>query len=506
MRHKIFFQTSKSTKPTHTIEIDVGLSLEEFFEISSKQYKVPIHSATVERNTDIIMILNRRSFTLYMPYYLLQNGDIIIVHENLDSTYTDPIHLVTIAKEQSTPVKKKASFDDSPKISVYPQKITTGASSKNFPVVPCEIQPNYIPMVQLRKNFKFIIIGTMFTGKSTLFKQFKKLYEKEPSIDERKCFKASIYSNLILFVKTVSEEIINSGSTVKQENIEFMTEILYMEQEMLLNIEKIFDDVFSRKMGALMDDPYFQLIAQSSKYLLTFDNSKFLLENRGRIAQMDYLPTHADTIQCRIKTTGISQYSIGFSKLPQLGLHTQGDFDIYDAGGARNERKKWIFMFKNISCTFFCASLMDFTRVCYEDGITNRLHESLVVFEEICNSITLSKAPLIILFSGVDLLKNLIALDPSIAESYFGTSNLDEICVKVKEMFIKKINAKREVFVFFLNLTDLDVISRMMECVYGILPYCVFQDSRYCYTPKNKINEREILQRDFYDVWIKTEH
>lgn len=176
--------------------------------------------------------------------------------------------------------------------------------------------------------------------------------------------------------------------------------------------------------------------------------------------------------------------------------------EIFDAGGARNERKKWIHMFHQVSGLCYCASLVDFSRKCYEDGITNRLTESLTVFEEIANSYRLSSSPLFVFFGGVDLLRILIEKEPESVEEYFNTKNFNDICERIKGMFLNKISIQRKVYFFFVDMTDSKMIENVMSCMYGVTPYCVFQDSRYKYVPKNDIKTNGFDKKHFADVLI----
>jgi len=99
---------------------------------------------------------------------------------------------------------------------------------------------------------------------------------------------------------------------------------------------------------------------------------------------------------------------------------------VIDVGGQRNERKKWIHCFQGVTALIFCTSLSEFdqvrpaaaytpslspllpfaserfhshppmpshafsvslsgTQVLVEDETTNRMQESLLLFEELCN-------------------------------------------------------------------------------------------------------------------------
>lgn len=56
---------------------------------------------------------------------------------------------------------------------------------------------------------------------------------------------------------------------------------------------------------------------------------------------------------------------------------------MFDVGGQRNERKKWIHCFENVTAVLFVAALSEYNQVLYEDETQNRLVESLQLFDEV---------------------------------------------------------------------------------------------------------------------------
>ena len=58
---------------------------------------------------------------------------------------------------------------------------------------------------------------------------------------------------------------------------------------------------------------------------------------------------------------------------------------IVDVGGQRSERRKWVNCFAGITAIIFFVSLSEFDQTLEEESETNRMQESLKVFDEICN-------------------------------------------------------------------------------------------------------------------------
>ena len=50
-------------------------------------------------------------------------------------------------------------------------------------------------------------------------------------------------------------------------------------------------------------------------------------------------------------------------------------FRIFDVGGQRNERRKWIHCFDGVTAVIFVAAISEYDQVCFEDSHKNRLDE-----------------------------------------------------------------------------------------------------------------------------------
>ncbi len=69
---------------------------------------------------------------------------------------------------------------------------------------------------------------------------------------------------------------------------------------------------------------------------------------------------------------------------------------MFDVGGQRNERKKWIHCFEHVTAVLFVVALSEYNMVLFEDHTQNRLTESLNLFKEICNTRYLSNVALML--------------------------------------------------------------------------------------------------------------
>ena len=89
------------------------------------------------------------------------------------------------------------------------------------------------------------------------------------------------------------------------------------------------------------------------------------LQNKiDEIKLPDYVPTQNDVLMARVRTSGIvtERYNIDNTT-----------FEMYDVGGQRNERKKWIHCFEGVTAVIFVAAISEYDQKLFEDGETNRM-------------------------------------------------------------------------------------------------------------------------------------
>lgn len=78
---------------------------------------------------------------------------------------------------------------------------------------------------------------------------------------------------------------------------------------------------------------------------------------------------------------------------------------MVDVGGQRSERRRWFECFDCVTSVLFLASSSEFDQVLMEDRQTNRLMESLNIFDTIVNNRVFSKASIILFLNKTDLLE-----------------------------------------------------------------------------------------------------
>ena len=98
----------------------------------------------------------------------------------------------------------------------------------------------------------------------------------------------------------------------------------------------------------------------------------------SRITSEKYEPSTDDILKARIRTIGVTETCFKI----QDKLMT-----VYDVGGQRSERRKWLQCFDDVRAVLFVAAISEFDMTLVEDSQKNRLRESLELFESVCNNI-----------------------------------------------------------------------------------------------------------------------
>jgi len=148
------------------------------------------------------------------------------------------------------------------------------------------------------------------------------------------------------------------------------------------------------------------------------ESVRIFWDNIDRIGASNYEPTYQDILYSRVRTSGIVE--INFTMHDLIGR-------IIDVGGQRTERRKWLHCFEDITSVIFCVAASEYNLTLLEDNSVNRMKESLVLFDEVCNSTHLRSHPVIFFLNKIDLFTEKIkTIDLKICfDDYDGGLNFD---------------------------------------------------------------------------------
>lgn len=147
-------------------------------------------------------------------------------------------------------------------------------------------------------------------------------------------------------------------------------------------------------------------------------------------------------------------------------------FKMVDVGGQRSERRKWIHCFQDVTAVIFFAALSEYDMRLYEDDITNRMHESLKLFEEVCNSEFFRETAMILFLNKKDLFKEKIEhvnLNTCF-EDYTGPLSYDEGIKFISKKFLAvNQNTEKNIYIHVTCATDTEQVAAVFNAVKDII-------------------------------------
>jgi GTPase SAR1 family protein len=239
----------------------------------------------------------------------------------------------------------------------------------------------------LQEKIKLLLLGAGESGKSTIFKQMKILYGVV-SEEEKRQVRPVVFNNTITSMKIVVEQV----GVWKLEDTIAAKEAFEMIK--LCDEAAVIDLRLGNAVKALWADPGLQKVWDRRSEFQVVESVKFYFNEIDRIMQPDYLPSQQDVLYARVRTSGIvtERYEIDGST-----------FEMYDVGGQRNERKKWIHCFDDVTAVIFVAALSEYDQSLFEDATTNRMVEAIELFGEICNNRYFQESSMILFLNKADL-------------------------------------------------------------------------------------------------------
>ncbi|XWS70172.1 hypothetical protein CRYUN_Cryun03dG0025900 [Craigia yunnanensis] len=230
---------------------------------------------------------------------------------------------------------------------------------------------------------KLLLLGAGESGKSTIFKQIKLLFQTGFDEAELKSYISVIHANIYQTIK-----ILYDGSKeFAQNDVDSSKYVLSCENkvigEKLSEIGSSLDyprlnRELAQEIETLWKDSAIQETYARGNELQVPDCANYFMENLQRLSDANYIPTKEDVLYARVRTTGVVE--IQFSP---VGENKKGDevYRLFDVGGQRNERRKWIHLFEGVTAVIFCAAISEYDQTLFEDEQKNRMLETKELFD-----------------------------------------------------------------------------------------------------------------------------
>jgi len=270
------------------------------------------------------------------------------------------------------------------------------------------------------------------------------IYLEGFSNEERLAYKSIIYENLVSSMKTLISAAANFDLELQPKSKEAADKLQGLEDYFSENISGEISDY----LKLLWKDPSIQnALTRSSEFQL-IDGVQYFFENIDRLKDNTYVPNETDIINCRSKTTGITETEFDVDNV---------HYRMVDVGGQRSERKKWMHCFQDVTAAVFCVALSEYDLLLYEDDQTNRMAESLKLFKEICNNKWFVNSSIILFLNKKDLFEKKISkVDLNVCfPEYTGGKNYDNASQFVKSIFLQQnTNPLKQIFPHITCATD----------------------------------------------------
>lgn len=318
---------------------------------------------------------------------------------------------------------------------------------------------------KMSREIKVLLLGAGESGKSTIFKQMKIIHQEGYSQEECEQFRDIVYGNTLKAIKALVSASLNLDIPVEEpENRERAEMINNLDNEVLLNVQKVWDEKLAHDIGKLWKDPGIQKVFECRNQFQLDDSAPYYFNSIDRIASPEYIPTEQDVLRSRVKTTGIVE--------TDFKLNNQ-TVKMIDVGGQRNERKKWIHCFEGVTAIIFVSSLSEYDQKCYEDDTTNRMNESLLLFDEICNSRWFVDTSVVLFLNKMDLFKDKIQkTDLNVAfPEYDGGCNFERAANFIKEKYQSTCRHKgnKTIYAHLTCATDTGHLKKVFDAIQDII-------------------------------------
>ncbi|XP_047222233.1 guanine nucleotide-binding protein subunit alpha-12a isoform X2 [Girardinichthys multiradiatus] len=249
----------------------------------------------------------------------------------------------------------------------------------------------------VRRLVKILLLGAGESGKSTFLKQMRIIngqeFDKKALLD----FRDTIYENILKGMRVLVDARDKLGISWQScENEKQGMLVMSWEGRVgASGVEPSEFQLYVMALSALWADAGIQkAYARRSEFQLS-ESVKYFLDNLDRIGQLSYIPSKQDILFARKATKGIVEHDFVIKKIP---------FKMVDVGGQRSQRQKWFQCFDGITSILFMVSSSEYDQVLMEDRRTNRLVESMNIFETIVNNKLFLNVSIILFLNKTDLL------------------------------------------------------------------------------------------------------
>ncbi|WVR07038.1 hypothetical protein IAU60_004077 [Kwoniella sp. DSM 27419] len=312
----------------------------------------------------------------------------------------------------------------------------------------------------LRNEIKMLLLGAGESGKSTVLKQMRLIYNKPYDAEERDSYREIVYSNTVQSMRVLLEGVALMDIPVDPSN--------RPRWEMIMAAPaQIEGDIFPPRLADAVEELWrdkgvLQAFERRNELQLN-DSAPYYFDAIGRIAQPDYMPTDQDILRARVKTTGITETHFKIGELT---------YKLFDVGGQRSERRKWLNIFDSVTALVFLIAISEYDQKLYEDETVNRMQEAMTLFESVANSRWFTKTSIILFLNKIDIFRAKLPVSPlsNTFPEYRGGANYDAACSFLLEKFVGlNKTPTKSIYAHYTDATDTKALSFVISAINDVI-------------------------------------
>ncbi|CAK9231674.1 unnamed protein product, partial [Sphagnum troendelagicum] len=387
--------------------------------------------------------------------------------------------------------------------------------------------PNYL---EQSKAHKLLLLGHEGSGRSTIFKQAKILYNDGFTKEEKANFKSLIQTNIYKYMSILLE-----GRERFEEEEDDLAEIRALSQlsaskerkSMSRKGKSVFamearlkqvSDRFLEKMAAeslesgfpsssytqefapiveeLWNNPAIKAVYDRRADLHSLPNvASYYLDRVVEVSKTEYEPTENDILQAEGLSQGSGLVQIEFDledKVPNSGAWQDnesplviGRYQLIRVGGRGSDRQRWLDMFEDVRAIIFCVALSDYDALWPDSSGTlcNKMVQTRDFFNSVLKHPCFQDTRFVLLLNKYDLFEDKITRGiPLTSCEWFSdfspvhTQNQAQqayqyIAHKYKELFNSVNSRSRKLFTFQLNALEKTTVSHAFQYVRETLKF-----------------------------------
>ncbi|KAF1750107.1 hypothetical protein GCK72_016653 [Caenorhabditis remanei] len=308
---------------------------------------------------------------------------------------------------------------------------------------------------------KLLLLGAGESGKSTVLKQMRIIHNSGFSQEESMTKRNVVCANTVQAMGALVEGM-------RSLRIDFSNRLCNAHEKMIRetlseNTEyNPFTDEMFTALTDLWADKGVQSAYEKRELFYLHDSAKYFFESLKRINEKDYIPSETDILHIRVPTMGVIE--VKFNMKGKV-------FRVFDVGGQRSQRKKWIHCFDDAKALIYVASLSEYDQVLLEDNTTNRMHESLQLFKQVVNNKYFVNTSVILFLNKIDLFQEkIVTKKRSLAIAFEAFSGPYEDWEKAVEFVEKKYrgmaeNKEKNIYCHQTCATDTQQVQYVLDAV-----------------------------------------